>query len=183
MTVEYVCPGVVSCADILALAAEASVSLNPSLSTPPVSLAIKPASGAHTFGRARCGAFSDRLYNFNGTGIVDPTLNTSYLTTLQASCPDGGNGTTLNNLDPSTPDAFDNSYYLNLQNNEGLLSSDQQLYSTSNDPIASIVGIYAGNQTAFFESFVLSMINMGNISPLTGSDGEIRNNCRLVNAS
>lgn len=102
---------------------------------------------------------------------------------MQANCPDGGNETTLNNLDLSTPDAFDNSYYLNLQSNEGLLASDQQLYSTSNDPIASIVGIYAGNQTAFFESFALSMINMGNISPLTGSDGEIRSNCRLVNAS
>lgn len=147
-------------------------------------MAFHPTPGAHTFGRARCSAFTDRLYNFNGTATADPSLNATYLEILQANCPSGGNGSVLNNLDLSTPDAFDNMYYINLMNSEGLLGSDQGLFSTANAAsFSSAVGVYASNQTAFFESFAASMIKMGGISPLTGSAGEIRSNCRVVNSS
>ncbi|OAY83750.1 Peroxidase 15, partial [Ananas comosus] len=140
-------------------------------------------SGAHTFGRAQCRFFSNRLYNFSGTGSPDPSLNPSYLTTLQQNCPQGGDGTVLNNLDPTTPNTFDNNYYTNLQNNRGLLQSDQELLSTSGASTASTVNSYAGSQSTFFQNFAQSMINMGNITPLTGSSGEIRSNCRKVNGS
>jgi peroxidase len=33
----------------------------------------------------------------------------------------------------------------------------------------------------FFQHFAQSMVNMGNITPLTGSQGEIRKNCRRLN--
>jgi peroxidase len=46
---------------------------------------------------------------------------------------------------------------------------------------APIVHRFASNQKDFFRNFAASMIKMGNISPLTGKDGEIRNNCRRVN--
>ncbi|AQK43686.1 Peroxidase 72 [Zea mays] len=37
------------------------------------------------------------------------------------------------------------------------------------------------DQGLFFDHFAKSMVKMGNISPLTGSAGEIRHNCRRVN--
>ncbi|XVF75928.1 hypothetical protein PTKIN_Ptkin13bG0226300 [Pterospermum kingtungense] len=218
---ENSCPGIVSCADILALAAEASVSLqggpswtvllgrrdsltanqsgaNTSIPAPVETLSnitakfnavglntndLVALSGAHTFGRAQCRLFSSRLYNFSGTGNPDPTLNSSYLTTLQQICPQSGSGFNVANLDPTTPDTFDNNYFSNLQNNQGLLQSDQELLSTTGAPTISIVNTFSSNQTSFFQSFAQSMINMGNISPLTGSSGEIRSNCRKVNGS
>ncbi|KAI8558896.1 hypothetical protein RHMOL_Rhmol04G0131900 [Rhododendron molle] len=218
---ENSCPGVVSCADILAIAAEVSVSLsggpswsvqlgrrdsktanqagaNTSIPSPFESLTSITAkfsavgltstdlvslSGAHTFGRAQCRLFSNRLYNFNNTGNPDPTLNSTYLTTLQQICPQNGSGTALANLDPTTPNAFDNNYFSNLQNNQGLLQSDQELFSTPGASTISIVTTFASNQSAFFQNFAQSMINMGNIGPLTGSNGEIRLDCKKVNGS
>eukprot|EP00262_Sarcandra_glabra_P005502 TRINITY_DN17158_c0_g1_i1.p1 TRINITY_DN17158_c0_g1~~TRINITY_DN17158_c0_g1_i1.p1 ORF type:complete len:340 (+),score=22.35 TRINITY_DN17158_c0_g1_i1:38-1021(+) len=218
--VENSCPGVVSCADILALAAEASVNLEggPSwnvllgrrdgttanfngannLPGPFESVSsltskfsnvgldstdLVALSGAHTFGRAQCRTFSTRLYNFNGTGSPDPTLDTNYATTLRQNCPQNSGTSNLNNLDPTTPNAFDNNYFTNLQNNQGLLQSDQELFSTTGAATVSIVNNFAGSQTTFFNSFVNSMINMGNISPLTGTSGEIRSDCKKVNGS
>ncbi|XVE87099.1 hypothetical protein DITRI_Ditri18aG0088900 [Diplodiscus trichospermus] len=140
-------------------------------------------SGAHTFGRAQCLTFTSRLYNFTGVEDTDPTLNTTYLETLRQICPQGGNISVLTDLDPTTPDAFDNNYFTNLQVHRGLLRSDQQLFSTEGADTIEIVNRFATNQTAFFESFVESMIRMGNISLLTGTDGEIRLNCRVVNAA
>uniref|UniRef100_A0A2P2Q431 Peroxidase n=1 Tax=Rhizophora mucronata TaxID=61149 RepID=A0A2P2Q431_RHIMU len=219
--VENSCSGIVSCADILALAAEASVSLsggpswnvllgrrdsltanqsgaNSSIPGPFETLTNLTAkfsavglntndlvalSGAHTFGRAQCRTFSSRLFNFSGTGNPDPTLNSTYLTTLQQLCPQNGSGTTLANLDPTTPNGFDNNYFANLQTRRGLLRSDQELFSTTGAATIAIVNNFASNQTAFFQSFAQSMINMGNISPLTGSNGEIRSDCKKVNGS
>lgn len=137
--------------------------------------------GAHTFGRAQCRVFSARLNNFNGTGNPDPTLNTTYLANLRQICPQNGNATALANLDPTTSDSFDNNYFTNLQNNQGLLQSDQELFSTAGAATVSIVNTFSSNQNTFFQSFVQSMITMGNISPLTGTNGEIRSDCKRVN--
>lgn len=215
---ENACPGVVSCADILALASEILVSANggptwevqlgrrdsrtanragttaiPSPFETLKQIAKKftdagldstdlvALSGAHTFGRARCATFVHRLYNFSGTGNPDPSLDTTYLETLRQTCPQGGNAGTLANLDPSTPNGFDNNYFSNLQNNRGLLQTDQELFSTSGADTISIVDRFANCQSEFFDSFAKSMINMGNIKPLTGSDGEIRSDCKRVN--
>lgn len=110
-------------------------------------------------------------------------MNVNYLTTLQQNCPQNGSGNTLNNLDPSSPNTFDNNYYANLVANRGLLQTDQELYSTNGSSTISIVNSFAGNQNAFFVAFAQSMINMGNISPLTGTQGEIRSDCKKVNGS
>ncbi|XP_045794442.1 peroxidase A2-like [Trifolium pratense] len=220
-SIENSCPATVSCADILALASEASVSLsggpswsvllgrrdglianqsgaNTSIPAPTESLGnitakfaavglntsdLVALSGAHTFGRAQCRFFNQRLFNFSNTGNPDPTLNSQYLSTLQQNCPQNGSGNTINNLDPSSPNNFDNNYFKNLLNNQGLLQTDQELFSTNGAATISIVNIFANNQTAFFEAFVQSMINMGNINPLTGNQGEIRSDCKKVNGS
>ncbi|CAF2357571.1 hypothetical protein BRARA_J02555 [Brassica rapa] len=140
-------------------------------------------SGAHTFGRARCGVFSNRLFNFSGSGNPDPTLNTTLLSSLQQICPQNGTGSGITNLDLSTPDAFDNNYFTNLQSNNGLLQSDQELFSTTGSATIAIVTSFASNQSLFFQAFAQSMINMGNITPLTGNSGEIRLDCKKVNGS
>ena len=139
--------------------------------------------GAHTFGRARCGVFSNRLFNFSGSGNPDPTLNTTLLSSLQQICPQNGTGSGITNLDLSTPDAFDNNYFTNLQSNNGLLQSDQELFSTTGSATIAIVTSFASNQSLFFQAFAQSMINMGNITPLTGNSGEIRLDCKKVNGS
>ncbi|MBA0852752.1 hypothetical protein Goshw_009375 [Gossypium schwendimanii] len=220
---ESACPNTVSCADILAIASEQSVSTlagGPSWAVPlgrrdgftanrtlansnlpgfnntldrlknrfsnvglNTSIDLVALSGAHTFGRAQCLTFTSRLYNFTGVGDTDPTLNTTYLEELRRICPQGGNSSVLTNLDPTTPDGFDNNYFTNLQVNRGLLRSDQNLFSTEGADTIEIVNRFSSNQTAFFESFVESMIRMGNISPLTGTEGEIRSNCRAVNSA
>ncbi|RYR12291.1 hypothetical protein Ahy_B04g069830 [Arachis hypogaea] len=220
--VENACPAVVSCADIVALAAEVSSELanGPSWQVPlgrrdsltanqtlanqnlpaanfNLTLLISrfanqnlnitdlvALSGAHTIGRAQCRFFSNRLYNFSSSGNPDPTLNTSYLQTLKSICPnDGGSGTNLTNLDLTTPDTFDNNYYSNLQQQNGLLQSDQELWNTTGASTISIVNSFSSNQTLFFEAFKASMIKMGNIGVLTGSQGEIRTQCNFVNGN
>ena len=140
-------------------------------------------SGAHTFGRAQCSTFNHRLFNFNNTGGPDPSLNSTFLESLRQLCPQGGNDSVLTNLDLSTPDAFDNKYFANLQVQKGLLQTDQELLSTSGADTIPIVNNFTANQTAFFESFVVSMIKMGNIRVLTGTEGEIRLNCSRVNGN
>ncbi|XP_028751631.1 peroxidase A2-like [Neltuma alba] len=218
--VEAACPATVSCADILAIAAEVSVILaggrgwdvplgrrdstttnrslaNTNLPPPFFNLDQLKASfaaqglnttdlvalsGAHTFGRSHCSNFVDRLYNFSGTGQPDPTLNPWYLQKLRLICPEDGDGTNLTNLDLTTPDTFDRNYFINLHFNAGLLNSDQVLFSTSGADTIPIVNSFAFDQGLFFSHFAASMIKMGNISPLTGSQGQIRSHCNFVNS-
>ncbi|KAK1263362.1 Peroxidase 59 [Acorus gramineus] len=220
--VENACSGVVSCADILAIAARDAVLLSGgptwqvllgrrdglaanqtganNLPSPfdsidqivrkftVVGLGVKDVaslSGAHTIGLARCALFSNRLFNFSGTGSPDPILDASMVSNLQSLCPTSGDGNATTALDVNSTNLFDNHYFNNLLNNKGLLSSDQGLFSSTTSSVASttksLVQSYSQNGTLFFADFVSSMISMGNISPLTGSNGEVRKNCRVVN--
>ncbi|KAL5833961.1 hypothetical protein ACOSQ3_017635 [Xanthoceras sorbifolium] len=215
---ESVCPGVVSCADILALASEILVSLDGGptwqvqlgrrdsrtanlAGTSAIPLAndgftlvqqkftdqgldstdLVALSGAHTFGKAQCVTFRNRLYNFDGNGNPDPTIDATYLQTLRQNCPQNSGNSTRSDLDPTTPNGFDSNYFTNLQNNRGLLQSDQELFSTSGADTVAIVNRFASSQTQFFDTFGDSMIKMGNIRTLTGTNGEIRTNCRRIN--
>ena len=220
---EDACPGVVSCADILAIVARDAVvqvqgpswdvklgrrdslrantsAANTMLPGAFESLAtiitkfaavglseddVASLSGAHTIGRARCSFVAPRLYNFNGTGLPDPTLSTSYSDLLRAFC--GPPSTALTseapaNLDVTTPDVFDNKYFKNLKFSKGLLASDQELLSTPGAATIRLVNAFASNQKAFFAAFARSMVKMGDISPLLAPNGQIRRNCRFVNA-
>ncbi|KAL2896376.1 Peroxidase 4 [Bienertia sinuspersici] len=131
-------------------------------------------SGAHTIGQARCTSFRTRIYN-------ESNINASFAKTRQANCP-RTNNTGDNNLAPldlQTPTSFDNKYYNNLVNQKGLLHSDQQLFSGGSTN--ALVQTYTTNPTRFNADFVTAMINMGDIKPLTGSNGQIRKNCRKTN--
>ncbi|PON83219.1 Peroxidase [Trema orientale] len=208
---EKACPGVVSCADILAIAARDSVvylggpswkvrlgrrdsttasrslantsvpspasnisSLISSFSTQGLSLKnLVALSGSHTIGLARCTSFRARIYNDTST------IDASFAKSLQRNCPRSGNDDNLADLDLRTPTHFDNLYFKNLLEKKGLLHSDQALFNGTS--VDSLVKRYASNNEAFFKAFAKGMIKMGNISPLTGSKGEVRINCRKVN--
>ena len=132
-------------------------------------------TGAHTIGQARCITFRTRVNN-------ESNIDTSFATTRQSTCPSVVSNTTNNNLAPldvQTPNTWDNNYYKNLINQKGLLHSDQQLFSGGSTN--ALVQTYSTNPTQFNTDFVNAMINMGNIKPLTGTNGQIRKNCRTIN--
>ncbi|KAG6544395.1 hypothetical protein Mapa_014229 [Marchantia paleacea] len=131
-------------------------------------------SGAHTFGKGRCSLISARI----GGDPADPTIDPDYNATLNSICSAGAS--TLVDLDQDTPTDFDNAYYSNLLILRGFFTSDQVLQSEGGST-ADLVLSYASDQDTFFTTFANSMIKMGNLSPLEGTDGEIRVNCRVVN--
>ncbi|KAG8386787.1 hypothetical protein BUALT_Bualt03G0185200 [Buddleja alternifolia] len=209
--VEAACNATVSCADILALAARDGVGLvgGPTWSVPlgrrdartasqsaansdlPPPTADLPAlissfsakglsardmvalSGAHSIGFAQCSSFRTRIYN--ETNNINPV----FAANRRGTCPASGGDTNLAALDVQTPNRFDNNYYTNLLTRRGLLHSDQALFNNGSQD--SLVRLYGSNIVAFRNDFAAAMVRMGNISPLTGTNGEIRRNCRLVN--
>uniref|UniRef100_A0ACD5Z5L4 Uncharacterized protein n=1 Tax=Avena sativa TaxID=4498 RepID=A0ACD5Z5L4_AVESA len=214
--VEAACPGgVVSCADILALAArDATVKLggptwtvplgrrdsttasrdlaNADLPPPFFNISgliagfvkkgftareMTALSGAHTVGFAQCQHYRNRIYNETN---IDPVFAQG----LKATCASAGGATDahLAPFDGPTELVFDNSFYENLANRRGLIHSDQELYNPAGKQSqASVVNQYRSSSTTFFNEFAAAMVKMGNIAPLTGTDGQIRLNCRLVN--
>ncbi|KAK9119698.1 hypothetical protein Scep_017791 [Stephania cephalantha] len=132
-------------------------------------------SGAHTVGQARCVSFRDRIYN-------DTNIDPPFATSRQATCPrQSGNGDdNLAPLDPQSPNRFGNNYFQALLNRRGLLNSDQVLFN--NGSTDSIVRDYSDNVNTYITDFANAMVKMGNLSPLTGTQGEIRvNTCARVN--
>ncbi|KAK6789945.1 hypothetical protein RDI58_013745 [Solanum bulbocastanum] len=208
--VESSCADIVSCADILAVAARDSVvklggpswtvllgrrdSTTASLSTansdipaPTLNLSslissfsnkgfnsreMVALSGSHTIGQARCTTFRNRLYN-------ETDINATFATSLKSNCPQSGSDNNISPLDTTSPTTFDNIYYKNLRIQKGLLHSDQQL--SSGGSTDSIVNTYSSNSATFFTDFANAMVKMGNLSPLTGTNGQIRKNCRKTN--
>ncbi|GJN27637.1 hypothetical protein PR202_gb15677 [Eleusine coracana subsp. coracana] len=137
-------------------------------------------SGAHTIGDSRCVSFRQRLYGQNNNGQVDRTLNPGYAAQLRARCPASGGDQNLFALDLVSQFRFDNQYYRNILASNALLSSDQILLTQGRETM-ELVHRFAADQGLFFDQFAKSMVKMGNVLPLTGNAGEIRNNCRRIN--
>ncbi|KAL5707513.1 Peroxidase 52 [Ranunculus cassubicifolius] len=208
--VEAACNATVSCADILALAARDGVvalggptwtvplgrrdsrtasqsAANSQIPSPASSLAqltsafsakglntqdLTALSGAHTIGAARCTTFRSRIYN-------DTNIDPAFATLRRRACPTTGGDANLQPLDIGSPFVFNNNYYQNLVIRRGLLHSDQELFNNGTQD--GLVQTYSTNNARFTTDFVAAMIKMGNISPLTGANGEIRRNCRRLN--
>ncbi|WVZ96589.1 hypothetical protein U9M48_042205 [Paspalum notatum var. saurae] len=225
---EAQCPGVVSCADVLAFAARDSVVLAGGLgyqvpagrrdgrvSNATDALFNLPApffnasqlvdsfaaknltvddmvvlSGAHSVGVSHCSGFAgvdnpffDRLYNFTGSPDgIDPSLNKTYASRLKSVCPANSSQffpTTTTVLDPITPTKLDNKYYVDLINDMGLFASDAALLT---DPeMKALVDAFVRSEATWRTKFARSMVQMGQIEVLIGTQGEIRRNCRVVN--
>ncbi|XP_039058327.1 peroxidase 3-like [Hibiscus syriacus] len=207
--IERACPKVVSCSDVLALAARDAVSAPLGRRDGRVSLATETSgnipgpftnvssliqlfnrkgldvndlvvlSGAHTIGVSRCGAFSRRLYNFTGKGDADPSLDGAYTETLRKKCPNPATPTTTVEMDPQSSLSFDNHYYDILLQNKGLFVSDAALL-TDRTSNSAVIRLRR-SPSSFFSAFAKSMKKMAAIDVLTGNAGEIRQNCRVVN--
>jgi peroxidase len=132
-------------------------------------------SGGHTIGLGHCTSFEDRLFP-----RPDPTLNATFAGQLRRTCPAKGTDRRTP-LDVRTPNAFDNKYYVNLVNREGLFTSDQDLFT--NPGTRALVEKFARNQRDFFDQFAFSVVKMGQIKVLTGAQGQIRRNCSARNVS
>ena len=128
--------------------------------------------GSHTIGQARCLMFRGRIYN-------ETTIDSEFTKSTQSNCPITGGDSNLSPIDATSPVIFDNAYFRNLVNSKGLLHSDQQLFSGGSTD--SQVTTYSSGFSTFFTDFANAMVKMGNLSPLTGSNGEIRTNCRKIN--
>ncbi|XP_024366102.1 peroxidase E5 [Physcomitrium patens] len=129
-------------------------------------------SGAHTIGRVRC--------QFVRLFLNDPGTNADFKKELARLCAPTVDAFTLQNLDLKTPDKFDNNYYKNLRRGEGIIRSDQVLWS-SEGTHQKITKDFAENQENFFRQFIESSIKMGKIKPPPGSPSEIRLNCHQAN--
>ncbi|KAJ8440937.1 hypothetical protein Cgig2_022793 [Carnegiea gigantea] len=224
LMVESECPGVVSCADILTIAARDAVILVggpywdvplgrkdartanyelananlPGANEGLVSIIAKfinqglsvtdmvALSGAHTIGMARCESFRARLYGDLELTSEKSPMAESYINSLRSACPAFGfsSNNNVSALDYVTPNLFDNSYYQLLVRGQGLLNSDQEMYS-------SLLGIetrhlvqkYAEDPLEFFKQFAESMVKMGNITNYDSLvSGEVRKNCRFINS-
>ncbi|XP_038985123.1 peroxidase P7-like [Phoenix dactylifera] len=209
--VEAACKATVSCADIVALAARdgvhllggptwtvrlgrrdattanqsAAISYLPSaganLTTLISMFAAKglnaqemtALSGGHTIGQAHCKTFRDRIYN-------DTNINPGFAAFRKRNCSASCGDSNLAPFDIQTPNRFGNEYYQNLVARRGLLHSDQELFNGGSQD--ALVWQYSTNASLFASDFARAMVKMGNISPLTGTSGEIRLNCRKVNA-
>ncbi|PON93267.1 Peroxidase [Trema orientale] len=214
---EAECPGVVSCADVIALAARDSIVVTggPSWSVPTgrrdgrvsnrteanngipaptdnftslqthfsnVGLDLKDLvllSGAHTIGISHCTSFSSRLYNFTGAGDQDPALDSEYAANLKARKCKSLNDTTKVEMDPGSRKTFDLGYYSHVVKRRGLFQSDAALL-TNNVTSSYIQQLLQGSEN-FFTEFAKSIEKMGRINVKTGTDGEIRKNCAVVN--
>ena len=129
-------------------------------------------TGAHEIGQTRYGVFKERIYNETN---IDP----SFALAMQRNCPRTGGDANLAPLDSTTPTVFYNAFFGNLVNRRGLLHSDQQIYGGGSTNAQ--VDRYRLNSAAFFTDFANAMVKMGNLSPLTGTNGQIRTNCRKPN--
>ncbi|XP_042428820.1 peroxidase 5-like [Zingiber officinale] len=205
---EAACKGVVSCADLLAFAARDAVvhyggihyevpsgrrdgrisvaSDTDILPSPDFKLAkltdlfvskglsqseMIVLSGAHTVGIAHCDAFSKRLDS------ADPRMDGKYAAALRKECPPASNNTV--SMDPQSPHKFDNHYYRLVLDSRSLFTSDDTLLSAWST--AAQVKRLACDFKGFQREFAAAIVKMGAIGVLTGSGGEVRTNCRVVN--
>lgn len=135
-------------------------------------------TGAHTIGKSHCINIVNRLFTYPSKSHIDPSIPKDFLKSLQKQCPT--NTSILNplNLDHETPNVFDTQYFHEIVNKEGLQTSDQSLLNDGRTrPF-----VYKNLNPGFFlDEFGEAMVALANIGVLTGTKGQIRKHCALVN--
>ncbi|KAK8564990.1 hypothetical protein V6N12_058566 [Hibiscus sabdariffa] len=132
--------------------------------------------GAHTVGVAHCSFFSGRI-----SGSGDPTMDPALAAKLKGICgaANSSNPDPTAFLDQGTSFTVDNEFFRQITLKRGVMKIDQEL---ANDRSSKrFVSRFASNSALFRTRFAQAMVKMGNIEVLTGTAGEIRQNCRVVN--
>ncbi|CAH2077919.1 unnamed protein product [Thlaspi arvense] len=203
---EAVCPGVVSCADIVALATRDAIALagGPSFLIPtgrrdglrsnpndvnlpgptiPVSASIQAFAAQ--------GMNVDDMVTLIGGGhsvgvahcslfsdrLADPAMDRTLNAQLRNTCRAPNDPTAF--LDQRTPFVVDNAVYGEIQRQRGILRIDQNMGLDGST--RGIVSSFAQNNDLFRRRFAEAMVKMGSLRVLTGRSGEIRRNCRVFN--
>ncbi|EXB28411.1 Cationic peroxidase 1 [Morus notabilis] len=122
-----------------------------------------------------------RCVNFRTRIYNETNIDSNFKASRQKICPATGGDDNTTALDGTTPAKFDTAYFKGLIGSKGLLHSDQELFKGDGGESDSLVQYYNNNPKKFYKDFGDSMIKMGNMNVLTGNDGEIRMNCRKVN--
>ncbi|PKI39725.1 hypothetical protein CRG98_039895 [Punica granatum] len=205
--IEQQCPGVVSCADIVAMAARDAVfwaggpvydipkgrkdgrrsRIEDTINLPAPTL--NASQLIDMFGKR--GFTAQEMVALSGAHTLGVARCSSFKQRLNDADPsmDASFAKTLSRtcsggdnaeqpLDP-TRTTFDNAYYWALQAKAGVLFSDQSLFTGPRT--SGVVNGYAMNQAMFFFDFQRAMIKMGNLDVKEGSKGEVRSNCHRVN--
>ncbi|XP_049377771.1 peroxidase 10-like [Solanum stenotomum] len=176
--IERACPSIVSCVDILTLAAREVVVM---AGGPfwPVLLGHRGGLSASEKAANEQLPLPFEPLDKIVAKFTDKGLDSSMLSNLQCTCPDTDeSNTTLTPLDIQSVTRFDNAYYRNLMNNSGLLESDQALMS--NSQTAYMVKCYSLYPHLFYKDFVASMVELGNVGVLMGRTGQIREVCGFL---
>jgi len=96
--------------------------------------------------------------------MSESAVGMSYLQALSSSISSGA--------------GFDTHYYQSLLSGRGLLFADQQLMA--NEKTARLVRAYASDDGSTFRmDFARAMMKMSGLNVLTGSQGQVRQNCSL----
>nr|CAB3446232.1 unnamed protein product [Digitaria exilis] len=119
-------------------------------------------SGGHAIGSAACTFVDDTVRQVRCTAstVLDPN-------------------STRVPLD-KTPAIFDNQYYVDLVDGNGVLNSDRVLVGQGSDR-AGQVQTYKTSKDSFFKDFAKAMAKMSEMGVLTGSQGQIRRVCSKLN--
>ncbi|XP_073036016.1 peroxidase 44-like [Primulina eburnea] len=207
---EAECPGIVSCADIIAFANRdslvytglptykvaagrrdglSSLAVNAKNNLPVPDTPIQEMIdmfkrkgltledlvvlvGAHSIGTAHCGVVRGRLFDRNKSKEMNP----NYAEQMRFMCERDDN--TLP-FDSVTHNKMDAQIYNQFLDKRALLESDNAL---AKDPHGNdIMKKMASDQAAWFQKFIRATVKMGEIEVLTGNQGEIRKQCRVVN--
>ncbi|CAN6199988.1 unnamed protein product [Urochloa humidicola] len=134
-------------------------------------------SGAHTVGSSHCSSFvNDGRLNAS-TSDMNPGLSAQ----LRQECPASPNATDDPTVvqDVVTPVTLDNQYYKNVLNRNVLFTSDAALLKSGQTAAAVVLNAFVPGQ--WEQKFAKAMVKMASIEVKTGTNGEIRRNCRIVN--
>ena len=80
----------------------------------------------------------------------------------------------------SSPNITDAGYYADILANRGIFTSDHTLLTSP--ATANQVAQNARNPIQWKAKFAAAMVKMGQLDVLTGTAGEIRANCRVINS-
>ncbi|KAF7014550.1 hypothetical protein CFC21_028535 [Triticum aestivum] len=175
---ERVCPGVVSCADVIAFAARDSAYF---------------LSGYKIDYKMPAGRFdgsvsleSESLQFlpppfFNLTQLVDSFKAKNMNEDDLSKCPVSPNFTNDPTVvqDIVTPNRMDNKYYTNLLKRNVLFTSDAALLTSGKTALKVMENAFKPG--SWEKKFAKAMVKMAAIELKTAANGEIRRNCRVVN--